>query len=277
MGKRQGTLCVKVDNGRKIKIKDVIECENLTHNLLSVRKLEEKGLKIIFETKNVKIKNGDLLITEGLLKGNLYILNFNIQIVEANLTHEDDNELWHRRMGHSFKYLCNKICETCLQGKQTKLPYKPLSSERKPKRILEVVSTDVCGPITPISHDGKRYYITFIDHYSHFAVCYCIAYKSEALDKFKIYVAMVEVKFACKIEKLGCDNGGEYISNDFKAFCERKGITMQYTIPYIKYNSQFILKSKNRSKASRGAGQKSWREKKKRRTVLGKRWQNNTP
>lgn len=28
------------------------------------------------------------------------------------------------------------------------------------------------------------------------------------------------------------DNGGEYISNNFKSYCLKKGIILEYTIPY---------------------------------------------
>lgn len=113
------------------------------------------------------------------------------------------------------------------------MPFESIPLERKAKRILEIVSTDICGPITPSTHDGKSYFITFIDHFSHFCVAYLLNSKAEALSKFKSYVAMVEAKFNSKIEKLRCDNGGEYTSNSFKDFCSQKGIRIQYTYSSI--------------------------------------------
>lgn len=82
-----------------------------------------------------------------------------------------------------------------------------MPEDRKPKRILEVVSTDVCGPLNPQTHDYKRYFVTFIDHYSHFAIGHLIEKKSEVTDLFIQYEAMVTAKFGCSIEKLRCDNG----------------------------------------------------------------------
>lgn len=36
----------------------------------------------------------------------------------------------------------------------------------------------------------------------------------------------------CKVAKFRADNGGEYISNEFKRFCRQRGIVMDYTTPY---------------------------------------------
>lgn len=120
----------------------------------------------------------------------------------------------------------------CLQGKQTRLPFTDTTEDRKAKRILETVSTDVCGPISPGTHDEKNYFLTFIDHYSHFCVCYLLKHKSEVMERLQEYVSMVEAKFNVKIEKLRCDNGGEYVSKMYTDFCTKRGIRIQYTVPH---------------------------------------------
>ena len=97
---------------------------------------------------------------------------------------------------------------------------------------MEVISSDVCGPFTPTTHDGCRYFVTFIDHYSHFVAIYLMKNKSEVLEKFKQYMKYVNAKMENKIARLRCDNGGEYTSKDFKDFCAKKGIQIEYTIPY---------------------------------------------
>lgn len=93
------------------------------------------------------------------------------------------------------------------------------------------MSTDICGPINPKTYDGKNYYLTFIDHYSHFCVVYLLEKKSEVIEKFKEYVKQVEAKFGTRIERLRCNNGGEYSSNAFKNLCKEIGIKCQYTVP----------------------------------------------
>uniref|UniRef100_A0A1Y1JXU0 Integrase catalytic domain-containing protein n=1 Tax=Photinus pyralis TaxID=7054 RepID=A0A1Y1JXU0_PHOPY len=208
-------------------------CEQLAYNLLSVRKLEENGLKVVFEQNEVAIMKEEKKIIEGKLNGNLYTIKlWKEQEVNSANGAVEDKRLLHRRMGHSSKYPSPSLCDTCLKGKQSRLPFREIGESRKAKRLLEIISTDICGPITPETYDGKKYYITFIDHFSHFCVTYLLSKKSEAIEKFKIYVAAVEAKFNCKIERLRCDNGGEYASHSFRELCMKRGIKIQYNVAY---------------------------------------------
>ena len=175
------------------------------------------------------------IILKDLLKsvnynGGLYKIKFQPIVLNANSTSNNDQNLVHRRMGHSSVFPSKGMCEVCIQGKQTRLPFKPVPEHRKAKRILEIISSDVCGPITPTTHNGKKYYVTFIDHFSHFCMCFLICNKSEVLEKFEQYVKIVESKHCNKIERLRCDNGGEYASGAFHNFCKKNGIKVEYTI-----------------------------------------------
>lgn len=229
--KSQGNLHLSTCHNYRIKLSDVLACDNLAYNLMSVKKIEEKGLKIIFESKQVKVMKGDSLILMGELVGNLYLATVMISDDKVNMI-EDSPALWHRRMGHSSRYPTNMLCDICLQGKQTRLPFlKSIPENKKATRVLQYVSSDVCGKISPPTHDGMIYFVSFIDHFTHFAHVYLIKSKSEVEDKFKKYVALVEAKFNCKIENLRCDNGGEYVSKSFQKFCADKGINIQFNVP----------------------------------------------
>lgn len=230
VAKRQGNLLVK-SNERKINIKNVWVCEKLVYNLLSVRKLEENGLQVIFKNKKVFIMKHNEIILEGNLDGKLYTITLTLCNDFANIS-VDNQMLQHRRWGHSSRFPAPGPCEVCLQGKQSRQPFLNMTEERKAKRILETISSDICGPITPSTFDGKKYFITFVDHFSHFCMCYLLEKKSDAIEAFKQFVSLVEAKFNTKIEKLRCDNGGEYASKTFKDFCKLKGIRTQYTVPY---------------------------------------------
>jgi hypothetical protein len=48
----------------------------------------------------------------------------------------------------------------------------------------------------------------------------------------KQYEAAATARFSEKICKFRCDNGGEYVSNELKEFFAKKGIQIEYTIPY---------------------------------------------
>lgn len=221
------------ENNTPILLKDVFTCEKLFHNLLSVRKMVESGLKVEFHEKIVNIRKDGKILLQGNRVGNLFILRLRIRkFHEANLV-ENTNVLWHRRMGHSCRFPVDSICETCLKGKQTNNKFlKQLPEERKPRKILECISSDVCGKITPSTHDGYEYFVSFLDNYSHFAVVYLIRKKSEVESCLRKYVAMTEAMFSTKISRIRCDNGGEYVSMSIRKFCTEKGIELVYTIPH---------------------------------------------
>ena len=61
---------------------------------------------------------------------------------------------------------------------------------------------------------------------------YFLKRKSEAFKAFTLYKSMAEN--ACDQTKIVCirtDNGGEYVSNEFKDYCNEHGIRHEYTVP----------------------------------------------
>ncbi|KAF2890896.1 hypothetical protein ILUMI_15277, partial [Ignelater luminosus] len=98
-------------------------------------------------------------------------------------------------------------------GKQTCVPH--VKPRTRATRILQLIHSDVMGPISPTSYDSKRYVVTFIDDWSHFTAAYIMKYKSETLLYFKAFETMATAHFGTKISRLRCDQGGEYVSKDF--------------------------------------------------------------
>lgn len=58
----------------------------------------------------------------------------------------------------------NQNCEICTQGKFTQSRNR--QADAKATAILELVHTDLCGPIEPADKDGYKYVIAFTDDYS---------------------------------------------------------------------------------------------------------------
>lgn len=56
--------------------------------------------------------------------------------------------------------------------------------------------------------------------------------KGEAFDKFRKFKAIVEKEFGTVIKTLRTDRGCEFVSNEFRIFCESNGITRHLTAPY---------------------------------------------
>lgn len=131
----------------------------------------------------------------------------------------------------------DKFCESYVLGKQTKLPFSAKNVTRS-NRVLELIHTDVYGPVSEAAYDGSRYFVTFTDDYSRASMIYCMERKSEVFEKFKEFVAMVEAEHCKRVKRLDCssiaklkaENGGEYVSKELKDFCKERGIRI-YTVP----------------------------------------------
>jgi hypothetical protein len=75
-------------------------------------------------------------------------------------------------------------------------------------QLLELVYSDICEINGMLTMGGKRYFITFINNYSHFTYVYLLRTKDEAFGKFKEFKKMVENQMERKIKVLRSDRGG---------------------------------------------------------------------
>ena len=57
---------------------------------------------------------------------------------------------------------------------------------------LELIHTDVCGPMSSIARGGFQYFITFTDDLSRYGYVYLMKHKSETFEKFKEFQSEVE-------------------------------------------------------------------------------------
>jgi hypothetical protein len=56
------------------------------------------------------------------------------------------------------------VCRGCALGKFTKVVFP--SSDSRSAGILDLIHTDVCGPMSRVSLSGCECYLTFIDDHS---------------------------------------------------------------------------------------------------------------
>ena len=82
------------------------------------------------------------------------------------------------------------VCESCLEEKMTMRPFK--AKGYRAKEVMDLVHTDLCGPMSTCARGGYEYFITFTDDYSRYGYIYLMRHKSEAFEKFKEYKAEVE-------------------------------------------------------------------------------------
>ena len=254
IGKVQMTMLL--GNGQDItrEMQHVLYVPDLTTSLFSVRAVTRKGYRVFFEDEECRIetKQGKLL-GKGIVDGKLFKLDC-IPSVSQTATIADDSvtdvDLWHQRLGHVSEQTLKKIaqeelmtgvkipksqtmsfCEGCVKGKATKLPIKPVGEIRSTRK-LELVHSDVCGPLQVESFSGKRYVVTFIDDYSRCCAVFFMKHKSEVLEKFKEFEATAVGDCGSRIGTLRTDNGGEYMSAEFKVYLTSRQIRHQTTVPH---------------------------------------------
>jgi transposase InsO family protein len=272
MSSGKGTVILSLinSNGKisKAKIQDVFYVPEIEGNLISVSKLTNKGYQVIFNKTKCEINFNNVNIAVADLNGKLYILRKTakntICAVEKDEHRKNCVHYWHRILGHRdltvVKNLnssgviqpitinscnMNEFCEICPQGKMTRMTFSS-RNEIKTREILDLIHSDVCGPMQTNSVSGKKYLLTFIDDFSRYAVIYFLREKSEVLEKFKEFVQFVKTKFNKTPKIIRSDRGGEYCGHQFKNFLKEEGIQQQLTAPYSPQQNG-IAERKNRT------------------------------
>jgi hypothetical protein len=58
-----------------------------------------------------------------------------------------------------------QICEACLPGKHRRAPF-PQQTSRRASKTLELLHGDLCGPVSPSTPIGNKYFLLLVDGYS---------------------------------------------------------------------------------------------------------------
>ena len=149
----------------------------------------------------------------------------------VSATQEDSlPNLWHRQLAHmsekGLQILAKKShipfakgtslnpCDFCLFGKQHRVSFNIPSTSKL--NVLDLVYSDVCGPIDVETLGGNKYFVTFIDDASRKVWVYVLKTKDQVFEHFKKFHAMVEREKGKPLKCLHSDNRAEYTSNEFK-------------------------------------------------------------
>uniref|UniRef100_A0A2N9EW40 Integrase catalytic domain-containing protein n=1 Tax=Fagus sylvatica TaxID=28930 RepID=A0A2N9EW40_FAGSY len=243
---RIGDICVETNTGYTLKLKDVRHIPDMRLNLISVSVLDKEGYESHLGNGKWKLFKGSLVFARGKICCTLYKTQVKLCRDVVNAAQDDSMpDLWHRRLAHmsekGLQILAKKSlipfakgmplnsCDYCLFGKQHRVSFRR-SSTRK-SNVLDLVYSDVCGPIEVESLGGNRYFVTFIDDASRKVWVYVLKTKDQVFQLFKKFHAMVEREKGKSLKCLRTDNGGEYTSNEFENYCSEYGIRHEKTVP----------------------------------------------
>ena len=120
--------------------------------------------------------------------------------------------------------------EHCVYGKQNRVTLP--SGAMREEGILQLVHSDVFGPMSIPSLGKSVYYVSFIDEFSKNTWIYFLRNKFEVFDRFKEFKALVESQTEKRIKVLRTDNGRELFGNEFKELCKKCSIARHKTIEW---------------------------------------------
>ena len=132
--------------------------------------------------------------------------NHNNETKRCKVNNDSATYLWHCRLGHigvkrmkklhkdgfleSLDYESFDACKPCLMGKMTKTSFS--GTMERATGMLEIIHTDVCGPMNIEARDRYHYFLIFTDDLGRYEYIYLMKHKSETFKKFKEFQSEVE-------------------------------------------------------------------------------------
>jgi hypothetical protein len=149
-----------------VRLDKTLYVPDLRSNLLSVAKMTEHGFEVIFRRNEAIVTNPDTGENVIVARRDKDMMHYIEELSEESRVSQISMSLqeWHERFGHlnenDLKNIIRKqkfdridikadealpVCKTCVKGKQTRKPFTRSVSQST--ELLELVHTDVCGPM----------------------------------------------------------------------------------------------------------------------------------
>jgi transposase InsO family protein len=132
-----------------------------------------------------------------------------------------------------------QLCEACLAGKHWRAPF-PQVAKYRATAPLELVHGDLCGPISPATPAGNRYFLLLVDDYSRFMWIKLLRTKDEATDAIRWFQAGAEVELRHTLCVFRTDHGSEFTAAEFMDWCADRGIKCHLTMSYSPEQNGFV-------------------------------------
>ena len=131
------------------------------------------------------------------------------------------------------------MCKGCLLGKQHRdsFPQGPKERADVPGKLIHA---DLCGPCTPVSLGGSKYFILLKDDATNMSFIYFLKTKDQTLSAIKQFFLDWKKHSAAPIKGLRTDNGTEFANEAVKEFLLSKEIRHEMSIAYCPEMNGFI-------------------------------------
>jgi transposase InsO family protein len=227
------------------------------------------GYNCLFTDIGVTVfrRSDDSIAFEGVLEGQLYLVDFNENKAELDtclIAKINMGWLWHRRLAHvgmknlhkllkgehilgltNVHFEKDRVCSACQAGKQVSAnhPHKNIMTTDRP---LELLHMDLFGPISYISISVSKYCPVIVDDYSCFTWVFFLQEKSQTQETLKGFLRRAQNEFGLRIKKIRSDNGTEFKNSQIEGFLEEEGIKHEFSSPYTPQQNG-VVERKNRT------------------------------
>jgi transposase InsO family protein len=247
----RGTVLFPCKNGEHRMLTNTYYLPQLAANIISVGQLDENGFKVEVEDGVMRVWDEQQRLLARITRspGRLYVLEANLaRHVCMTASAGEDAWRWHARYGHiNFAALCkmgreelvrglpllsqvDQVCDACLAGKHRRAPF-PRQALNRSTEPLALMHGDLCGPITPATPSGNRYFL-LVDDYNRYMWLSLLSTKDAAPAAIKRVQAAAERKSGRKLRALRTDRGGEFTAGHFTEYCAELGLRRELTAPY---------------------------------------------
>ncbi|GKB26272.1 retrovirus-related pol polyprotein from transposon TNT 1-94 [Tanacetum coccineum] len=238
-----------------ITINRVYYVEGLNHNLFSVGQFCDADLEVAFRKSTCFVRD---LQGNDLLTGNRGSDLYTISLQETTSStpiclmakaSPTQAWLWHRRLSHlnfdyinllsmkdvviglpKLKYVKDQLCSSCEVSKAKRSSFKtkivPSSKGR-----LNLLYTDLCGPMRVASINGKKYILVIVDDYSRYTWTLFLRSKDETPEVLKDFLMMIQRNLQALVISVRTDRGTEFLNKTLNAFFKEEGIEHQTFTP----------------------------------------------
>ena len=245
-GKGKITLFVGLpENVIEMTLLNVLFVPDLKANLISVRKITEKGFCVNFSETGCFLKGKSVSCMIGKYANGIYEImqpkvNCATSFIKDLCVHD-----WHKRLAHrhlsDVKRLraiginikackCSDLCDACVKGKMSKKPF-PKVAQKKSER-LECIVSDLCGPMQVESVGKSKYFITFTDLFSGYTETVFMRKKDETTDKVIQFIEKLKTSLKEKPVTFRSDRGGEFLNHRLQSYLKNEGIKFECTVAY---------------------------------------------
>ncbi|OAE34466.1 hypothetical protein AXG93_3472s1010 [Marchantia polymorpha subsp. ruderalis] len=186
--KGRGTVLITVRGGEHRALTDVYFIPRLKTSIVSLGQLDENGYPSSIRDDYMSLWDRQDRLLANVTRSAYRLYKVVLQVAQPvclSVRHGDGAWRWHERLGHqnfgALKTMARtgllrglppiehveQVCDACLAGKQQRAPFLQVAKYRATE-TLELVHADLCGPISPATPGGKKFFLLMVDDHSCF-------------------------------------------------------------------------------------------------------------